>query len=293
MAQVKEKAASSSSPPGESATSKAQLHPQEVEESRAGLSTEETLSKDKAPQENPTKPSPAQDHSKDKPPSITTETISKGNFSSDKPPQQSVTQKPSGDVQQSSAEPRQTPCTAADKAVPEHNLNGNNSQLKDDSGFHVTMLNNVKNSDSGICIDSNINGEGEVISENAPKSLDREEQRHSGSDQADANGNEACSGCNEPQQGYDVPEGAQAQNSPTPVSPPNTRKERKLLRGKKKGSQEGNLFPHFNKDPNKDDAFEHCCLKPKVYAVILMLFEKTLQIFRVAETANDGAFIKY
>ncbi|XP_072544997.1 inverted formin-2-like [Salminus brasiliensis] len=280
--QVKEKAAegpvsASSTSPQEDATSASdvQLQPQGVGESQAGLSTEKALSEQTAPLKEPSaKLSPAQGQTDDDdagPQPITTETITKENCSSDPPlPQKTSEELPqttSVDVQHPSPEnpvPSVNPSAIEDQAVPEHNHNDNNSQCKGNGGSPEPSLKNAKNIDSGISIGSSGNGEGEeVIREMAPKSKDKAEQSRSSGSQADTNGNQASPGSKEAQRGYDVPEGAQA--SQVPFGPPNALpKQHKLLRGKKKSSNEGNLFTHFN-STNKDLACEQYGLKLNVY----------------------------
>ncbi|XP_017558750.1 inverted formin-2 isoform X2 [Pygocentrus nattereri] len=242
---------SSISPPGEAPLgSEAQLQPQGVEESQAGLSTEKPLPKHTASlEEHPAELPPAQDHSEDgiKPQSVTTETITEENASSDTP-QPQISQS-SVDVQNSAQipVPPLNPSAAEDEAVPAHNHNDNNSQFKDTSDSVDRSLKNAKNIDSGICIDPDENGEGAVICEMSQKNQDQGEQRHSSSDQAGTNGNTASPGSKEIQQGCNVPDGAQAQDIPSPFSPPKTQpKQHKLLRGKKKSSHEagGNSEGH-------------------------------------------------
>ncbi|KAL6478059.1 hypothetical protein MHYP_G00138940 [Metynnis hypsauchen] len=154
---------SSISPPGEAPlSSEAQLQPQGVEESQAGLSTEKPLPKHTAsPEGHPAEFPPAQDHSEDskKPQSVTTETITEEKASSDTP-QPQISQS-SVDVQNSAQipVPPLNPSAADDEAIPAHNHNDNNSQFKDASDSIDTSLKNAKNVDSGICIDPNENGE--------------------------------------------------------------------------------------------------------------------------------------
>ncbi|KAI4875139.1 hypothetical protein NFI96_013012, partial [Prochilodus magdalenae] len=247
---------SSTNHPGDVAlASKAQLQPQE--ETQTGLFTEKTLPKCNAPsEEHSAELSPAQDHSEDniKPQSVTTEAITKEKSSSDTQLEQKISHIPV-DVQNSSAEtpvPPLTPPAAEDKAVPEHNHNDNNSQFKDTSDSIDTSLKNAKNIDSGICIDSNGNGEGEVIGEMSLQSQGEDEPRHSSNGQEDAHENKASSGSTETQQGYDVPDGAEAQDKPAPVSSPKTQhKQHKLLRGRKKSSHEAGGNSEGHRRPRK------------------------------------------
>ncbi|XP_049319483.1 inverted formin-2 isoform X2 [Astyanax mexicanus] len=248
--QVKEKVVEgpvsvSSTSPREEATSvsEVQLQPQgKVEESAEKTQSNQT----ELLQELSAQLSPAQGQTDDitDPQPVPTETITEDNSLSDTPTTQEVFE----DLPQKMCEepePEISPATGTateDTAVPEQNHNGNNSQLKYDNASPDPSLTNAKNLDSGISIDSNGTGEleEEAVSETVPKKLNNDEsQRLSSISQADTNENkEASPGSNGKQQGFDVPEGAQA--SPAPFSPPSAQpKQHKLLRGKKKSSTEG------------------------------------------------------
>ncbi|XP_066529545.1 inverted formin-2 isoform X3 [Hoplias malabaricus] len=247
--QVKEKAAKdpasaapTSLPKEAPLASKAQLQPQAVEESQTGFSTEKPLPEHT--EKSPVEPLPDQDHKEEKtrPQSIPNEIITKENQPSNAPAQKEVAQT-SVDKQSPSAESLvspMTPTAVEDKAVPEYNNNGNNGHGKDKSGSVDTSLKNAKNIDSGIFIDTNANAESEVISEMSPNIQGQDERRHSSSSRDDANRNKASPGVNETQQGCGEPDGAQAQDKPTPLNPSTPQpKHLKLLKGKKKSTNEG------------------------------------------------------
>ncbi|XP_076833808.1 inverted formin-2-like isoform X2 [Brachyhypopomus gauderio] len=224
---------SSSRPQGEATPAASGEHqPQGVEESLVGLTTNGAAS----PQQPSTDTSPVQAHPKDgvQPQTLDDKTLAEENLPTDTSPQN----KTSVNVPPASVEhtgPPLRPCEAEDSAVPGQNNNSNNSQ--DDDLVLDTTPKNTKNGNTTAHIDSNQNGDSEVISETISKS---QERRPSSNGQADTNRSEPSVGHNDPQQAFDVPDGAGIEDGSAPFRPPNSRvKKQKFFKGRKKYSNEG------------------------------------------------------
>uniref|UniRef100_A0AAY5F027 Inverted formin, FH2 and WH2 domain containing n=1 Tax=Electrophorus electricus TaxID=8005 RepID=A0AAY5F027_ELEEL len=208
--------------------------PQGVEEALVGLTIDSTTPPSTTPPQQPSAQAPSvqalvKDSTQHQ--TLATKTLTEENLPTNTSPQK----KASVDVSLSLVEHTVPLLKAEDPTVPEQNYNSNNSQ--DEVSLNVSPK-NTKSIDAHI--DSNQNGEGEVIGETMSKS---QERRHSGNNQADMNSSESSVSHNERQQAFDVPDGPGTEDASTLFRPPNSRvKKQKYLRGRKKNGNEGNIF---------------------------------------------------
>uniref|UniRef100_A0A4W4H8P7 Inverted formin, FH2 and WH2 domain containing n=3 Tax=Electrophorus electricus TaxID=8005 RepID=A0A4W4H8P7_ELEEL len=204
--------------------------PQGVEEALVGLTIDSTTPPSTTPPQQPSAQAPSvqalvKDSTQHQ--TLATKTLTEENLPTNTSPQK----KASVDVSLSLVEHTVPLLKAEDPTVPEQNYNSNNSQ--DEVSLNVSPK-NTKSIDAHI--DSNQNGEGEVIGETMSKS---QERRHSGNNQADMNSSESSVSHNERQQAFDVPDGPGTEDASTLFRPPNSRvKKQKYLRGRKKNGNE-------------------------------------------------------